>query len=70
MTGEKTMENYIVKIYRDEKDHPRSIIGIVEAVGTEGKQSFTNVDELWHILNPRKKGGRWRQEDKDGAEIE
>jgi hypothetical protein len=61
------MENYIVRIYRDENVHPRSIIGVVETIGTEGKQSFTNVDELWHILNPRKKGVRWRKSDKDRA---
>jgi hypothetical protein len=64
------MENYIVRIYRDEKVHPRSIIGVVETVGSEEKQSFTNVDELWHILNPRKKGGRWRTNDQDGVESE
>lgn len=63
------MKNYIVRVYRDEKVHPRSIIGVVETVGSEEKQSFTNVDELWHILNPRKKSVQWRK-DEDRAEIE
>lgn len=48
------MENYIVRIYRHEKDYPRNIVGVVETVGIEGKKAFTNIDELWDILNPRK----------------
>ncbi len=43
--------DYIVRIYRHEKDRPRSIVGIVEEVGAEGKRAFTNLDELWEILN-------------------
>lgn len=50
------MKNYILRVYRDEKDHPRSLIGIVETVGMKGRKAFTNIDELWGILNPRKKG--------------
>jgi hypothetical protein len=45
------MENYIVRIYRYEKDNPRRLIGTVEEVGFDGKKAFTNVDELWGILN-------------------
>lgn len=55
------MENYIVQIYRHEKEHSRSLIGIVETVGSEEKKPFTNIDELWGILNPRKKGVRRRK---------
>lgn len=44
--------DYIVRIYRCDKKKPRSIIGIVEEVGVAGKQAFTNIDELWKILNP------------------
>jgi len=47
-----TSLDYIVRIYRHEKDRPRSIVGIVEEVGAEGKRAFTNLDELWEILNP------------------
>jgi hypothetical protein len=45
------MENYIVRIYRYEKDKPQKLVGIVEKVGEEGKKAFTHVDELWDILN-------------------
>ena len=46
-----TSLDYIVRIYRHEKDRPRTIVGIVEEVGAEGKRAFTNLDELWEILN-------------------
>ncbi len=48
------MENYIVRIYRFEKDNPRHLVGIVESVPEDkkrGKRAFTNLDELWEILN-------------------
>jgi hypothetical protein len=45
------MENYIIRIYRYEKDKPQKLMGIVETVGEEGKKAFTHVDELWDILN-------------------
>ncbi len=49
------MENYIVRIYRFEKDNPRQVVGIVESVENEGreKRAFTNLDDLWEILNSR-----------------
>ena len=47
------MENYIVRIYRFQKDNPRHLIGIVESVEGEdrGKRAFSNLDDLWEILN-------------------
>ena len=48
------MKKYIVSIYRGEKDKPHSLIGVVEKVGEKGKKAFTNLDELWEILNPAK----------------
>jgi len=49
------MENYIVRIYRYEKDKPHKLMGIVEKVGEERKKAFTHVNELWEILNaPRR----------------
>jgi hypothetical protein len=48
------METYIIRIYRGEKDNPRTFVGIVEEVGGEGKRAFTNMDDLWEILNPKK----------------
>lgn len=44
------MESYIVRIYRGDKKNPRSLIGIVEEVGIDEKRAFTNLDELWAIL--------------------
>jgi hypothetical protein len=43
--------DYIVRIYRFERDRPQSIVGVVEEVGIEGKRAFTNLDELWGILS-------------------
>lgn len=45
------MNSYIVRIYRAEKDRPRHLVGIVEEVGKEDKRAFTNIDDLWSILN-------------------
>jgi hypothetical protein len=50
-SGETTMENFIVRIYRYEKNNPNRLMGIVEKVGEEGKKAFIHVDELWEILN-------------------
>ncbi len=46
-----SLENYIIRIYRHEKNDPLKIVGTVEEVGMEGKKAFTNYDELWDILN-------------------
>ncbi|NWG03148.1 MAG: hypothetical protein HXY44_09875 [Syntrophaceae bacterium] len=43
--------DYIVRIYRFEKDKPRSLVGLVEEVGKRGKRGFNSFDELWEILN-------------------
>jgi hypothetical protein len=43
--------DYIVRVYRFEKDNPRSIVGLVEEVGKKGKKAFNTYDELWEILN-------------------
>jgi hypothetical protein len=49
--GGAVVESYVIRIYRGEKDDPRSFVGIVEEVGIEEKRAFTNFDELWTILN-------------------
>lgn len=46
------MENYIIRIYRQDRKKPRLLVGTIEEVGQEGKKAFTNYDELWDILNP------------------
>jgi len=43
--------NYIVRIYRFKKDDPRELVGVVEEAGGKGKKVFTNLEELWEILN-------------------
>ncbi len=45
------MDNYIVRIYRREKDNPRLLVGLVEEVGVSGKKAFNSLDDLWEILN-------------------
>ena len=51
------MDNYIIRVYRCEKDNPRMFVGTVEEVGLKDKRAFTNYDELWEILNPAMKNG-------------
>ena len=43
--------DYIVRIYRREKGKPQKLIGVVEEVGAEDRKAFSNLDELWKILN-------------------
>jgi hypothetical protein len=43
--------NYIIRIYRFEKDRPKSLVGVVEEAGKKGKKAFQSYDELWEILN-------------------
>ena len=50
------MDNYIVRIYRREKDNPRLLVGLIEEVGVSGKKAFNSLDDLWEILN-RQEGG-------------
>ena len=49
------MENYIVRIYKRKKDDPYAYVGVVEEAGIKGKRAFTNVEELYEILKPKKK---------------
>jgi hypothetical protein len=52
------MKSYVVRVYRFERKHPRSLVGVVEEVGVKGKRAFTNLDELWDILKSVKKETR------------
>ena len=47
------LANYIVRIYRFQKNNPRHLVGVVESVEGERreKKAFTNLDDLWEILN-------------------
>jgi hypothetical protein len=46
-----SFSDYIIRIYRFEKDKPRSLVGLIEEVGKKGKKGFCTYDELWEILN-------------------
>jgi hypothetical protein len=48
------MDSYIVRVYRQEENNPRKLVGVVEEVGVKGKRAFTNVDDLWEILSSSK----------------
>ena len=48
------MNSYLVRIYRRGEDNPRVLVGVVEEPGSNGKKAFTNLYELWEILNPVK----------------
>ena len=50
------MKDYLIRIHRREENNPRILVGVVEEVGVEGNKAFSNVDELWEILNPKKRG--------------
>ena len=51
------MESYLVRIYRREEDNPRLLVGVVEEPGANGKRAFSNLYELWDILNPLRQRG-------------
>jgi hypothetical protein len=48
---ETLMENYLLRIYRIEKDNPRNLVGLVEKIGDKKRMGFASLDELWQILN-------------------
>ena len=45
------MENFLLRIYRIEKDNPRNLVGLVEKIGEKKRMGFASLDELWEILN-------------------
>ena len=46
-----SVASYIIRIYRFEKDRPKSLVGVVLEAGKKGKKAFQSCDELWEILN-------------------
>jgi len=62
--------NYVVRIYRFDKNNPRQLVGVVEEVGIKGKKAFTNYDELWDILNFPKNNKTWRKAKRTNAKEE
>ena len=53
-TWGSSMNSYLVRIYRRGENNPRVLVGLVEEPGVNGKKAFSNVYELWEILNPVK----------------
>jgi predicted transcriptional regulator YdeE len=52
------VDSYIVRIYRYERDNPDMLVGLVEEVGIDRQRRFTNIEELWRILNSARKSER------------
>jgi hypothetical protein len=50
--------NYIIRVYRFEKNKPHRFVGVVEEVGVKGKKAFNTYDELWEILSRTKRDQR------------
>jgi hypothetical protein len=46
--------SYLVRIYRKADNNPRMLVGVVEEPGVKEKKAFSNLYELWDILNPLK----------------
>jgi hypothetical protein len=46
------MENYIVRIYRRDPNDPRNVLGILESVELETRQSFSTIGALQSLLVP------------------
>lgn len=51
MPAKFNFANYIVRVYRFEKNKPGGLVGVVEEAGLKGKKAFTNLSELWDILS-------------------
>jgi hypothetical protein len=45
------VNSYVIRVYRQEKNNPRLLVGTVEKVGQRGRSAFTNMDELWEIVD-------------------
>ena len=59
------MESYLVRIYRRKENNPHLLIGVAEEPGVKGKKAFSNLWELWDILNPVKKIKRTPKKNSD-----
>jgi hypothetical protein len=45
------LKDYLIRIHRHEKNNSRILVGVIEEVEVEGNKAFSNLDELWSILN-------------------
>ncbi len=54
--------DYVIRIYRFDKEKPRHLVGTAEEVGVTGKKAFTTLEELWEILTRVKKESNMERE--------
>lgn len=52
----ETVETYIVRIYRRDRNDPEKIAGLVETVGSGEKRLFDSLEALWGVLGPEPAG--------------
>jgi hypothetical protein len=43
-------DDYIIRIYRRDRQNPRMVVGTVEQVGEKMKMGFTDIEELRVIM--------------------
>jgi len=55
------LANYIVRIYRFEKNKPGSLVGVVEEAGIKGKKAFMGLNEFWEIISSSKSVKNYRE---------
>jgi hypothetical protein len=48
------MDSYVVRIYRRGGRKSRILIGTAEVAGAEKRLGFSNIEDLWEILQRRK----------------
>ena len=60
------MTSYLVRVYRKADNNPRMLVGVVEEVGVKEKKAFSNLYELWDILNPLRQRGTVRGKVRNG----
>ena len=55
-------DDYIIRIYRRDRQNPRMVVGTVEQVGEKLKMGFTDFEELRLIMGvPRDQPPRWKE---------
>jgi hypothetical protein len=63
------MSNFIIRIYRQEKNEPQHLVGTIEHVETGRKQAFKQMEEVWDFLANANKTGKGKKTN-TGAEKE
>jgi len=61
-------DDYIIRIYRRDRQDPRMVVGTVEQVGKKMKRGFTDFEELRGILGvppgqPSRRSEDWPDEE-------